>query len=59
MYSGIGSTVRKTLSSKDAQFLKRWPSQPRIILYGAPNLFMDEFAQRFSIDLGIPIVSVS
>ena len=59
MFQGALQSLRKNLSSQESQFLKRWPSQPKIILHGMPNLFMDEFAQRFSIDLGIPVVSVN
>jgi adenylate kinase family enzyme len=39
-------------------FIKRWPSNPKVAFFGPPNVFMDELAQRFAIDLGVPIVSV-
>ena len=39
-------------------YIKRWPTNPKVAFFGPPNVFMDELAQRFAIDLGVPIVSV-
>ena len=39
-------------------FIKRWPQNPKVAFFGPPNVFMHELAQRFAIDLGVPIVSV-
>ena len=39
-------------------YIKRWPTNPKVAFFGPPNVYMDEFAQRLAIDLGVPIVSV-
>ena len=43
----------------DPGYIKRWPSAPKVVFSGAPNCFTDELTKRFSIDLGIPIVSMN
>jgi hypothetical protein len=42
----------------DKLFLKRWPAAPKVAFFAPPNVFADEIIKRFSIDLGIPIVSM-
>jgi hypothetical protein len=27
-------------------FIKRWPTNPKVAFFGPPNCFVDEFAQR-------------
>lgn len=39
--------------------MKRWPAKPKIVFFSGPNTFASEVVQRFSIDLGIPIISMS
>ena len=50
----------KTIFKKNNQeFLKRWPANPKIVFFAAPNTFSNEIIQRFSIDLGLPIISMT
>ena len=51
-------SIRKGNIMNAGNFIKRWPSNPKVAFFGPPNVFMDELAQRFAIDLGVPIVSV-
>ena len=39
-------------------YIKRWPTNPKVAFFGPPNVFLDELTQRFSIDVGVPIVNV-
>lgn len=50
---------RATKGFLDQGFIKRWPSAPKVIFNAAPNCFADEITKRFSIDLGVPIVSMN
>ena len=27
-------------------FIKRWPSNPKVVFFGPPNVFIDELSQR-------------
>ena len=38
--------------------MKRWPANPKVVFFAAPNSFSDEIIQRFSIDMGLPVVSL-
>lgn len=46
-------------SSNNTQFLRRWPSNPKIVFFAAPNTFSNELIQRFAIDVGLPVVSMN
>ena len=50
----------KTIFKKQNQeFLKRWPANPKVVFFGGPNTFQNEIIQRFSIDLGVPVISMT
>ena len=51
------SLSRGTYSS-DKNFIQRWPSAPKVAFFGPPNVFQEEIIKRFSIDLGLPILSM-
>ena len=46
-------------SNPQETFIKRWPKAPKIVFFASPNSFQDELVQRFSIDLGLPIISMN
>jgi len=54
--SGQGFLKGLFRSSKD--YIKRWPTDPKIIIYGPPNSPKDLFATRLAIDIGVPEVSL-
>lgn len=33
--------------SKDKNFIKRWPANPKIAFFGPQNTFKDELSQRY------------
>lgn len=46
-------------SANNTNFLKRWPQNPKIVFFAAPNTYSNELIQRFAIDLGLPVVSLN
>ncbi len=57
--SNIRNNVKKTLTQRDKGFIQRWPTTPKVVFFGPPNVFQEEITQRFAIDLGIPVVSMN
>ena len=51
--------LKTFLKPKSDQFLKRWPKNPKIVFFAAPNTFSTEIIQRFSVDMGLPVVSMN
>lgn len=47
-----------TAAFKHLQHFPRFPKNPRVVLFGAPNVGTSTFAQRLAIDLGVPAVSM-
>lgn len=41
------SGVKKGVFGRDRGFIRRWPSNPKIIFYGPPNVFKEEISQRY------------
>jgi hypothetical protein len=58
MYRRLALKSKKGLFFSDTEYIKRWPTAPKVAFFGPPNVFMDEIMNRFSIDLGVPIVSI-
>jgi hypothetical protein len=56
--SNIRNNIKRGLT-RDKGFIQRWPSNPKVVFYGPPNVFQEEITQRFAIDLGIPVVSMN
>ena len=50
--------LKTIIGRKSDNFIKRWPKSPKIVFFAAPNSFDNELVQRFSIDLGLPIISI-
>ena len=46
-------------SNPQETFIKRWPKAPKVVFFASPNSFQDELITRFSIDLGLPIISMT
>ena len=40
---------RGNMFNKHAHFIKRWPINPKIAIYGPPNSFVDEISMRYVI----------
>ena len=38
-----------TRGTPNGQFIKRWPTAPKVAFFGPPNVFLDELAQRYVI----------
>ncbi len=38
--------LKKGFLNKDKGFIKRWPTNPKIIFFGPPNIFKEELTQR-------------
>lgn len=51
--------LKTILKSGDKGFLRRWPKTPKVVFFAAPNSFQDEIIQRFSIDMGLPVISLA
>ena len=58
MYRRFALKSKKGLFFKDTEYIKRWPTAPKVAFFGPPGVFMDEIMNRFSIDLGVPVVSI-
>ena len=58
MLRKLGNYAKQSLYPGESQFLKRWPDAPKVALFAPPNAPKTEIAQRLSIDLGLPLVSV-
>lgn len=59
MFAKIQRVSRKGLFAQDSQFIKKWPTNPKIAIYAPPNSFATEISKRLAIDLGVPIVSMN
>jgi adenylate kinase family enzyme len=57
--SSIKTGLKKGFLNKDRHFLQRWPTHPKVVFYGPPNVFQDEITQRFAVDVGVPVVSMN
>ena len=57
--SNIKTGLKKGFLNKDKGFIQRWPTHPKVVFFGPPNVFQEEITQRFAIDLGIPVVSMN
>ena len=51
--------LKSVISKRSQQFIKRWPKNPKIVFFTAPNCFQNELIHRFSIDMGVPVISVT
>ena len=40
-------TFRKSWLNSKKQFIRRWPENPKVIFYTAPNTFREEISQRY------------
>lgn len=58
MLSSFKTGLKKGFLNKDRHFIQRWPTNPKIVFFGPPNVFQQEISQRFAIDLGVPVVSM-
>ena len=38
-----------TRGTPNGQFIKRWPTAPKVAFFGPPNVFLDELSQRYVI----------
>lgn len=56
--SNFKTGLKKGFLNKDRGFIQRWPTNPKVVFFGPPNVFQEEITQRFAIDLGIPVVSM-
>jgi len=39
-------------------YIPRWPTNPKFVVFAPPNAFKTELSQRFAIDLGVPTISI-
>ena len=51
--------LKTVFKKQNQEFLKRWPARPKIVFFAGPNTFQQEITQRLSIDLGLPIISMT
>ena len=51
--------LKSIIKSRNTEFLRRWPKSPKIVFFAAPNAFQDEIIQRFSVDMGLPVMSMT
>ena len=56
--SNLKTGLKKGFLKKDRGFIQRWPTNPKIVFFGPPNVFQEELTQRFAVDLGVPVVSM-
>lgn len=40
--NNLKSGVKRGWLKSDKGYIKRWPSNPKIVFFGPPNVFMDE-----------------
>ena len=57
--SSLKTGLKKGFLNKDRHFLQRWPTNPKVVFFGPPNVFQDEITQRFAVDVGVPVVSMN
>jgi adenylate kinase family enzyme len=50
--------LKTIFTNRKDTFIKRWPKNPKVVFFAAPNSFQDELIQRFSIDMGLPVISM-
>ena len=44
---GVLSSIKNLRRGQPAgNYIRRWPSNPKIAFFGPPNVFLDELAQR-------------
>ena len=43
---------------RQGDFIKRWPQNPKILFFAAPNIPKWELSQRLAVDLGVPVLNV-
>lgn len=55
-FTNLSLKLQNGFFSRDNKFLKRWPTCPKIAVFGPPNVFLDEISTRMAIDLGVPIL---
>jgi len=51
--------LKTIFKNSNSNYLRRWPQNPKIVFFAAPNTFSNELIQRFAIDLGLPVVSMN
>lgn len=51
--------LRTVFQKSQDTFIKRWPKSPKIVFFAAPNSFQNEIVSRFSVDTGLPIISMT
>ena len=51
--------LKTLIKPQSKEFLRRWPKNPKIVFFAAPNSYQDEIIQRFSIDMGLPVISMA
>ena len=51
--------LKTVFTDQSKNFLKRWPKNPKIVFFTSPNSFQNEIIQRFSIDMGLPVISLT
>ena len=44
MFSKVKNLRRGNVAGN---FIKRWPTAPKVAFFGPPNVFLDELAQRY------------
>lgn len=45
VFSQVKNITRGNLTG--GSFVRRWPTAPKVAFFGPPNVFLDEFAQRY------------
>jgi hypothetical protein len=51
--------LKTLIKPQGGEFIRRWAKNPKIVFFASPNSFQDEIIKRLSIDLGIPILSMT
>jgi hypothetical protein len=46
--NGVFSRIKNLRKGnvKVGGFIKRWPTNPKVVFFGPPNVFLDELSQR-------------
>ena len=45
--NNLRSGIKRGALGRDRGYIKRWPSHPKVLFFGPPNVFMDELTQRY------------
>ena len=56
MFTSISLKLQNGIFSRQGHFIPRWPTCPKIAIFGPPNVFKEEISIRMAIDLGVPIL---